>query len=135
MAFITSAFLVDAGRAAIPASRGVGGELVGIERHLGSPDMSWALDCLIRFNYTISKNYDHAHHPIPIERDNAMTESPPSEVAAKPGMHDLSDVASLVEIQPEATVSRTILQAEGARVVLFSFTAGQGLTAHNGGVH
>ena len=40
-------------------------------------------------------------------------------------MHDLSDVASLVEIQPEATVSRTVLQAEGARVVLFSFDAGQ----------
>ena len=96
--------------------------------------MSWTLDGLIRFYYTISKNYDHAQHPIPIERDNVMTESTLSEVAAKPGMHDLSDVASLVEIQPEATVSRTILQAEGARVVLFSFDAGQVLTEHTAAV-
>ena len=57
--------------------------------------------------------------------DNTLTGS-----VAKPGMHDLSDVASLVEIQPEATVSRTVLQAEGARVVLFSFDAGQVLTEH-----
>jgi hypothetical protein len=49
-------------------------------------------------------------------------------------MHDLSDVASLVEIQPEATVSRTVLQAEGARVVLFSFDAGQVLTEHTAAV-
>lgn len=47
----------------------------------------------------------------------------------RPGMHDLSDVASLVEIQPEATVSRTVLQAEGARVVLFhARPAGAGLS-------
>ena len=52
----------------------------------------------------------------------------------KPGMHDFSDVASLVEIQPEATVSRTVLQAEGARVVLFSFDAGQVLTEHTAAV-
>lgn len=40
-------------------------------------------------------------------------------------MHDLPDVASLVEIQPVATVFRTVLKAEGARVVLFSFDTGQ----------
>jgi Uncharacterized conserved protein, contains double-stranded beta-helix domain len=57
-----------------------------------------------------------------------------TEADAKPGMHDLSDVASLVEIQPEATVSRTVLQAEGARVVLFSFDAGQVLTEHTAAV-
>ena len=50
-------------------------------------------------------------------------------------MHDFSDVASLVEIQPEATVSRTVLQAEGARVVLFSFDAGQVLTEHLSLIH
>jgi quercetin dioxygenase-like cupin family protein len=63
-----------------------------------------------------------------------MTEGTPSGAAAKPGMHDLSDVASLVEIQPDATVSRTVLQAEGARVVLFSFDAGQVLTEHTAAV-
>jgi quercetin dioxygenase-like cupin family protein len=49
-------------------------------------------------------------------------------------MHDLSDVASLVDIQPEATVSRKILQAEGARVVLFSFDQAQVLTEHTAAV-
>lgn len=63
-----------------------------------------------------------------------MTESSPSEAVTRPGMHDLSDVGSLVEIQPEATVSRTVLQAEGARVVLFSFDAGQVLTEHTAAV-
>jgi quercetin dioxygenase-like cupin family protein len=63
-----------------------------------------------------------------------MTEGKPAGAVAKPGMHDVSDVASLVEIQPEATVSRTVLQAEGARVVLFSFDAGQVLTEHTAAV-
>ena len=63
-----------------------------------------------------------------------MTESTSSESAGKPGMHDLPDVASLVDIQPEATVSRTVLKAEGARVVLFSFDAGQVLTEHTAAV-
>jgi quercetin dioxygenase-like cupin family protein len=63
-----------------------------------------------------------------------MTESLPPEAVAKLGMHDLSDVASLVQIQPEATVSRTVLQAEGVRVVLFSFDAGQVLTEHTAAV-
>jgi len=63
-----------------------------------------------------------------------MTEDTLSGAAAKPGMHDLTDVSSLVAIQPEATVSRTVLQAEGARVVLFSFDAGQVLTEHTAAV-
>lgn len=63
-----------------------------------------------------------------------MTESSPSEATTKPAMHDLTDVASLVEIQPDATVSRTVLQAEGARVVLFSFDTGQVLTEHTAAV-
>ena len=54
-----------------------------------------------------------------------MTESDLSGGPAKSGMHDLPDVASLVEIQPVATVFRTVLKAEGARVVLFSFDTGQ----------
>jgi quercetin dioxygenase-like cupin family protein len=63
-----------------------------------------------------------------------MTESSPSEATRKPGMHELSDVSSLVEIQPDATVSRTVLQAEGARVVLFSFDTRQVLTEHTAAV-
>src|SRR5665811_2350204 len=70
----------------------------------------------------------------PIERGNVMTEDTLSGAAAKPGMHDLADVSSLVAIQPEATVSRTVLQAEGARVVLFSFDVGQVLTEHTAAV-
>lgn len=57
-----------------------------------------------------------------------MTENTASE--PDPGMHDLADVAGLVEVQPEATVSRTVLKAEGVRVVLFSFDAGQILSEH-----
>jgi quercetin dioxygenase-like cupin family protein len=63
-----------------------------------------------------------------------MTERTQAAAAAKPLMHDLADVGSLVDVQPEATVSRTVLQAEGARVVLFSFDAGQVLTEHTAAV-
>jgi quercetin dioxygenase-like cupin family protein len=63
-----------------------------------------------------------------------MTDKTLTGSVAKSGMHDLADVASLVEIQAKATVSRTVLQAEGARVVLFSFDAGQILTEHTAAV-
>src|ERR1035437_9750785 len=63
-----------------------------------------------------------------------MIESPLPGADVKPGMQDLSDVASLVEIQPEATVSRTVLKAEGARVVLFSFDSAQVLTEYTAAV-
>ena len=63
-----------------------------------------------------------------------MIESSLPGAGAKTGMQDLSDVASLVQIQPEATVSRTVLQAQGARVVLFSFDTGQVLTEHTAAV-
>ena len=53
------------------------------------------------------------------------------DVRAHPAdMTYLADVGSLVEVAAEATVSRTVLKAEGARVVLFSFDAGQELTEH-----
>ncbi len=68
------------------------------------------------------------------EGTTSGTEGTLSAAAAKPGMHDLSDVASLVEVQPDATVSRTVLKAEGARVVLFAFDAGQVLTEHTASV-
>lgn len=63
-----------------------------------------------------------------------MTESTLSGAESKPGMFDVTDIASLVEIQPEATVSRTVLEAEGARIVLFSFDAGQLLAEHTAAV-
>jgi len=49
-------------------------------------------------------------------------------------MTHLPDVAALVDVAPEATVSRTVLTAEGARRVLFSFDAGQGLSEHTAAV-
>jgi quercetin dioxygenase-like cupin family protein len=49
-------------------------------------------------------------------------------------MMDLTDVASLVEVAPDSTVSRTVLKAEGARLVLFSFDEGQELTEHTAAV-
>lgn len=45
-------------------------------------------------------------------------------------MTDVADLASLIQVNPESTVSRTVLRAEGVRVVLFSFDAGQELTEH-----
>ncbi|WP_346427473.1 cupin domain-containing protein [Bifidobacterium sp. SO4] len=45
-------------------------------------------------------------------------------------MEFIDDLNPLVEIQPEATVSRTVMQVEGANVVLFSFDKGQELSEH-----
>ena len=39
-------------------------------------------------------------------------------------------IADLVAVTDDSTVSRTILSAEGVRVVLFSFDAGQELSEH-----
>jgi quercetin dioxygenase-like cupin family protein len=49
---------------------------------------------------------------------------------ANPTMTALADVASLVEVATDSTVSRTVLKADGARLVLFSFDEGQELTEH-----
>jgi hypothetical protein len=46
-----------------------------------------------------------------IEPGKVMIESSPPGCDARSGMQDRSGVASLVEIQPEATVSRTVRQA------------------------
>ena len=35
-------------------------------------------------------------------------------------MEHISDLADLIEVAPESTVSRTVLRAEGVRVVLFA---------------
>lgn len=45
-------------------------------------------------------------------------------------MTHLDDVSSLVEVAAQSTVSRTVLKAQGARLVLFAFDAGQELTEH-----
>lgn len=42
----------------------------------------------------------------------------------------LPDPAGLIEVQTEATVSRTAFRAPGVRVVLFGFDTGQELTEH-----
>lgn len=42
----------------------------------------------------------------------------------------LPDLAGLIEVQTEATVSRTAFRADGVRVVLFGFDTGQELTEH-----
>lgn len=48
----------------------------------------------------------------------------------EPTMRDLPDVAAMVAVQEESTVSRTVLKAEGVRVVVFAFDQGQVLTEH-----
>lgn len=45
-------------------------------------------------------------------------------------MSFLEDLGALVQVAEEATVSRTVLKAEGSRLVLFAFDAGQVLTEH-----
>ncbi len=45
-------------------------------------------------------------------------------------MTHLPDLAALIEVNDDATVSRTVLKAEGARIVLFSFDTGQELSEH-----
>jgi len=46
------------------------------------------------------------------------------------GMTTIEHLSDLVEVQPESTVSRTVLKEDGTRVVLFGFAAGQVLTEH-----
>ncbi len=47
-----------------------------------------------------------------------------------PNFTAIPSLTDLVEIQTEATTSRTVLRADGVRVVAFSFDAGQELTEH-----
>ncbi|MFV0634844.1 cupin domain-containing protein [Demequina sp.] len=66
-----------------------------------------------------------------------MTESSstrPSMLASPSGtlahLTSVEELAGLVSIQPESTLSRTVLKEEGARIVLFAFDKGQVLTEH-----
>ena len=43
-------------------------------------------------------------------------------------------LADLAEVAEESTVSRTVVKAEGMRLVLFAFDAGQELTEHTAAV-
>lgn len=56
-----------------------------------------------------------------------MTADPSSRPT---GLSYLPDITTLISVQPEATVSRTVLEAEGAKIVAFAFDAGQELTEH-----
>jgi quercetin dioxygenase-like cupin family protein len=49
-------------------------------------------------------------------------------------MTHVADLAALIEVAPESTVSRTVLRAEGVRIVLFAFDTGQELTEHTAAV-
>ena len=49
-------------------------------------------------------------------------------------MRYLEDLRGLVQVQQDSTVSRSVLKAESARVVLFAFDAGQVLTEHTAAV-
>jgi quercetin dioxygenase-like cupin family protein len=43
-------------------------------------------------------------------------------------------LGTLIEVAPDSTVSRTVLRAEGARVVLFAFDTGQELSEHTAAI-
>lgn len=49
-------------------------------------------------------------------------------------MEHITALDTLIEVAQESTVSRTVLKAEGARVVLFAFDSGQELTEHTAAV-
>ncbi|MEI8083509.1 MAG: cupin domain-containing protein [Actinomycetes bacterium] len=46
----------------------------------------------------------------------------------------VADLAAMVTVASDSTVSRTALKAQGVRVVLFAFDAGQELTEHTAAV-
>lgn len=49
-------------------------------------------------------------------------------------MEHIPALDALIAVADESTVSRTVLKAEGTRVVLFGFAAGQELTEHTAAV-
>ncbi|WP_448060601.1 cupin domain-containing protein [Cellulomonas hominis] len=65
-----------------------------------------------------------------LARDHDDQESPLMTDLTTQTMTEVLDLASLIAVQPQATVSRTALRADGARVVLFAFDVGQVLTEH-----
>jgi quercetin dioxygenase-like cupin family protein len=57
----------------------------------------------------------------------------PSEDPA-PGMTSVPDLAGLAEVADGSIVSRTVLRAVGARVVVFAFDTGEELSEHTAAV-
>ncbi|MCU0300865.1 MAG: cupin domain-containing protein [Candidatus Nanopelagicales bacterium] len=51
-----------------------------------------------------------------------------------PALTHVGDLAALIAVAPASTVSRTVLRAEGVRVVLFAFDADQELSEHTAAV-
>jgi quercetin dioxygenase-like cupin family protein len=49
-------------------------------------------------------------------------------------MERIEALGALIEVAAESTVSRTVLKAQGARIVLFAFDAGQELSEHTAAV-
>ena len=47
-----------------------------------------------------------------------------------PIMTDVQDIASMIQINEQATVSRTVMHCEGMRLVLFSFDKDEILSEH-----
>lgn len=45
-------------------------------------------------------------------------------------MNHIDDLAALIAVNEGSTVSRTVLKAEGARLVLFAFDTGEELSEH-----
>lgn len=46
----------------------------------------------------------------------------------------ITQLAGLVDYQDDSTVSRTVLKADGVRIVLFAFDAGQQLSEHTAAI-
>ena len=51
-------------------------------------------------------------------------------ISTEPHLGFIEDLASLIDIQEEATVSRTVLREDGLRAVLFGFDKDQALSEH-----
>jgi quercetin dioxygenase-like cupin family protein len=58
----------------------------------------------------------------------------PTAPAVPEAMSVVTDLPARTSVQPDSTVSSTVLRAEGARVVLFAFDAGQELSEHTAAV-
>lgn len=62
-----------------------------------------------------------------------MTDAAPATATADQ-MTLVTDLAGKATVQPDATVSTTVLRADGARIVMFAFDAGQELSEHTAAV-
>jgi quercetin dioxygenase-like cupin family protein len=89
----------------------------------------------------MSSEHQASEGPQPAARQAAAQQPPAAQPAAQQqaaqppgGMTYQPDLAELIAIAPEATVSRTVLRGEGVRVVLFAVDAGQELTEHTAAV-